>query len=105
MPPEAPEEGQNSRLSNLLGAKFFRKRISMWSLLVSWKQKIFAPHSSILFLRRPHLSLSLSPLTFQHKIFQFLFIGDQHRGKTTSKEAKPTRPPKQTAQKVITEPT
>jgi hypothetical protein len=35
MPPEAPEEGQNSRLSNLLGVKFFRKRISMWSLLVS----------------------------------------------------------------------
>jgi hypothetical protein len=25
MPPEAPEEGQNSKLSNLLGAKFFRK--------------------------------------------------------------------------------
>jgi hypothetical protein len=35
MPPEAPEEGQNSSLSNLLGAKFFIKRISMWSLLVS----------------------------------------------------------------------
>jgi hypothetical protein len=35
MPPEAPEEGQNSKLSNLLGAKFFRKQISMWSLLVS----------------------------------------------------------------------
>jgi hypothetical protein len=35
MPLEAPEEGQNSKLSNLLGAKFFRKRISMWYLLVS----------------------------------------------------------------------
>jgi hypothetical protein len=35
MPPEAPEEGQNSKLSNLLGEKFFRKRITIWSLLVS----------------------------------------------------------------------
>jgi hypothetical protein len=35
MPPEAPEEGQNSKLSNLMGAKFFRKRISISSLLVS----------------------------------------------------------------------
>jgi hypothetical protein len=35
MPPEAPKEGQNSKLSNLLGAKFFNKRISIWSLLVS----------------------------------------------------------------------
>jgi hypothetical protein len=48
----------------------------------------------------------LSPLTFQYRIFQFLFNKNQHRREeTTSKEAKPPRPPKHTEQNVITQPT
>jgi hypothetical protein len=50
--------------------------------------------------------LSLSPLTFQHKIFQFLFIKNQNRREeTASKEAKPPRPSKQTKHNVSTQPT
>jgi hypothetical protein len=57
MPPEAPEEGQQSKLSNLLGANFLIKLRSKFSLLVSCRQKMFAQLSSILFLIESHFSL------------------------------------------------
>jgi hypothetical protein len=91
IPPDAPIEGQNSNLSNLLGENFLIKNRSKLSLLVSWRQKIFAEHSSILFLMASHLTLSLLPLTFQHKIFQDLLA---IKNKKSSRDRKMmTQPP------------
>jgi hypothetical protein len=70
MPPEAPTEGQNSNLSNRLGAKFRMNCKPIASLLVSCRQKMLAQLSSILFLIGSHLSLSFKPRMFQHKTFQ-----------------------------------
>jgi hypothetical protein len=57
MSPEAPMEGENSNLSNHFGANFLMKDKSMSSFLVSCRQKMFALHSSILFLIGSHFSL------------------------------------------------
>jgi hypothetical protein len=52
------------------------------------------------------VSLSFSPRTFQHKIFQDLFIDrKQRKEKTASKGAKPPRHPKIREHKVNTPPT
>jgi hypothetical protein len=52
------------------------------------------------------LSLSFNPQTFQHKIFQDLFIfRQQRRGKTENKGAKPPRRPKNREHKVNAPPT
>jgi hypothetical protein len=74
MPPDAPNEGQNSNLSNFFGANFLIKGKSKSSFFVSCKQKILALLSSILFRIGSHLALSFSPRTFQHKIFQDLQV-------------------------------
>jgi hypothetical protein len=58
MPPEAPMEGENSNLSKHFGANFPMKDKSNSSFLVSCRQKMFALHSSILFLIGSHFSLS-----------------------------------------------
>jgi hypothetical protein len=54
-------------------------------------QKIFAELSSILFLMASHLTLSLMPLTFQHKIFQDLLSIKTIKG--VSKRDMMTQPP------------
>src|SRR4051812_45022479 len=57
-PPEAPLEGRNSYLVNFGGQNFLMKEISETSFLVSWRQIMSQPDSSILFLRATHFFLN-----------------------------------------------
>jgi hypothetical protein len=49
MRPEAPIEGQKSKLSRRGGANFLMYEVSKFSCLVSWRQTIEYELSSILF--------------------------------------------------------
>jgi hypothetical protein len=55
IPPEAPSEGQYSKESKRLGANFHRKRASISSFFVSWKQNREQALSSNLLRIKSHL--------------------------------------------------
>lgn len=72
IPPEAPRDGEYSKLSKHLGANFRTNALSKDSLFVSCRQTIEHELSSILFLKGNHLAPSLIPRIFQHNTFQSL---------------------------------
>lgn len=94
IPLEDPMDGHYSKQSNLFGVKFLTNRRSEVSLFVSCKQTIAALLSSILFLISSHLSLTLTPQTFQHKIFHEQLSINKPQGKSRAKACGTTTIPK-----------
>ena len=81
IPPEEPIEGKYSNLLNRLGQKFLMYSRSKCSLLVSCKQMISQPDSSILLARATHFLSELMPRRFQFITFHNLLLsmGNQMR--------------------------
>lgn len=69
MPPEAPFEGRNMKLSNARVQKFLIYKASKSFLFVSCRQHMSELLSEILSLIEFHFVLELILLTFQHRIF------------------------------------
>jgi hypothetical protein len=74
LPPEAPRDGVNSKLSKLGGQKFLIYWESKNSLFVSWRQIISHLDSVTLLRMAFHLLSELIPLIFQHRIFKALLL-------------------------------
>jgi hypothetical protein len=74
LPPEAPRDGINSKLSKLGGQKFLIYWESKNSLFVSWRQIISHLDSVTLLRIASHLLSELIPLIFQHRIFKALLL-------------------------------
>src|SRR4051812_45817722 len=69
-PPEAPTEGEKAKLSNLRGQNFLTSRRSKFSHLVSCRQMMEQPLSSIFARTSRCLSAEFKPRTFQHNTRQ-----------------------------------